>query len=413
VLGAGAGLFAIAVAVTIRDVPHWNIDDLRIYRHAGLTATHSGDFYGASFGSPFTYPPFAALLFEGLDGSLAVDGWLMTGISLAALGWAAWVALGAAGFRAPASRAGLTLIMVWAALWADPVMSVFTWGQVDLLLMAVLLTDLCLGDGRWWQGTGVGLTAGFKLTPLIFIPYLLLTRRYRAALVAAGTFALTIAVSFAAVPGAARQYWLGGLFLQSQRVGYSDMLPDQSLDGLLSRLAASAHTPLSAWLGFAIVVGVGGVALAAAADRYGLRLLAVLTCAVTGLLISPISWDHHWVWIVLLPVAALGVLRARGPTAGPAMLLAMTGLFLEYPIIGGTGPSAGTYLNGLIWGTGGNPDHWHGTQDVTGNLYVLAGLAILAVVALIVGQVSSASTPGSTSNVAGVVPRTSPSASTR
>ena len=40
-----------------------------------------------------------------------------------------------------------------------------------------------------------------------------------------------------------------------------------------------------------------------------------LTCALTGLLVSPISWDHHWVWIVpalaLLADAAVRAMRRR------------------------------------------------------------------------------------------------------
>ena len=398
-LALGAALFSITLAAVAHDVGHWGTPDLVIYRHAGLTAWHSGQLYTAAFGTGrFTYPPFAALVFEALTLPLAATRWIMTGTSLAALAVAAWVSAGAAGLRSPARfparfpagfRAGVALVIAWAALWADPVMSTLTWGQVDLVLLAVVLADLCLREDRWWQGAGLGLAAGIKLTPLIFIPFLLMTRRYRAALVAIAAFGLTIIVSFAALPHEARGYWLGALFLRQQRVGYPGALPDQSLDGMLARLSGSGQAAWYVWLAAVVIIGASGMLLAALAHRRGLGLLAIVACAVTGLLISPISWDHHWVWIVPLPVAALAMIRERGTTLGTACLVALAALFLDYPIFSGTQLGPRSALDGLIWGTGGDPRHWHGLQLVSGNLYVLAGLAILCATALVIAE-----TPG-------------------
>jgi alpha-1,2-mannosyltransferase len=217
------------------------------------------------------------------------------------------------------------------------------------------------------------------------------TRRYRQALAAITAFGLTLVVSFAILPGQARQYWLGGLFLHQQRVGDPSALPDQSLDGMISRLAGPGHgSGWYAWLAAAVIVGACGLLLAALAHERGLGLLGIVTCAVTGLLVSPISWDHHWVWIVPLPVAALALIRERGVTLGTACLVAVTGLFLDYPVFSGAEVSARPALDGLIWGTGGNPDQWHGVQLITGNLYVLAGLAILCAVALVIAETPQA-----------------------
>ena len=327
-LALGAALFGISLVALARDVSHWGTPDLMIYRHAGLTALRGGDLYGPAFGGGrFTYPPFSALVFTAVTEPQTGARWIMTGASVVALAATGWVAASVAGMGArPAARAGAALVIAWAALWADPVMSTFTWGQVDLILLAVTLADLCGRDDRWWKGAGVGLAAGMKLTPAIFIPYLLLTRRYRAACTATAAFGLTVAVSFAVLPTAARQYWLGGLFLRRQRVGYPDALPDQSLDGILTRLADPGHGSVwFAWLVAAGIVGVAGLMLAVVAHNRGLGLLGIVTCAVTGLLISPISWDHHWVWIVLLPVAAMAVARERGAllrTLGAVCLVA-------------------------------------------------------------------------------------------
>jgi alpha-1,2-mannosyltransferase len=383
-LALGAALFAISLMVVARDVSHWNTPDLVIYRHAGLTALHSGPLYTRSFGpGNFNYPPFAALMFVTLAVPLAGARWLMTGTSMVALALSAWAIAGVAGVRKPTIRVGAALVIAWAAVWADPVMSVLTWGQIDLVVLAITLGDLCVRDDRWWKGAGVGLAAGIKITPAIFILYLLLTRRYRAAFAATTAFGVTVLVSFAALPGSARQFWLGGLFPHQQRVGDASAVPDQSLDGLITRLAGSGGL---VWLAAVVFVGITGLALAALAHRRGLDLLGIVTCAVTGLLVSPISWDHHWVWIIPLPVAGIAAIRDRGATPGTACLVAISALFLDYPIFSGTQIPSGRALDGLIWGIAGNPHDWHGLQLITGNLYVLAGLAILGAVALVIAE---------------------------
>ncbi len=188
------------------------------------------------------------------------------------------------------------------------------------------------------------------------------------------------------------------------------MLPDQSLDGVLSRLAASGNGSVwLAWLVAVAIVGTAGLMLAVIAHNRGLGLLGIVTCAITGLLISPISWDHHWVWIVLLPVAALAVVRKndaadKTPRAfGAACLVALSALFLDYPIFSGMTVSAHSALDGLIWGTYGNPDHWHGSQLIFGNLYVLAGLTMLCAVAIVVSSYPSSRNPAARA-LTGVLP---------
>src|ERR1041384_6233703 len=110
----------------------------------------------------------------------------MAGASLAALGLSVWLTLGALGWTGRRRLAG-SLTVTAVALWTEPVQRTLPLGQVELLLMALVIGDLCLAGRRWWQGAGIGLAAGVKLVPLIFIPYLLLTRRFRQAAVATGT----------------------------------------------------------------------------------------------------------------------------------------------------------------------------------------------------------------------------------
>ena len=120
--------------------------------------------------------------------------WAMTLASLAALGLSLWLVFGALGYRArPAIRVGATLGVSALALATEPVQQTLGLGQVNLLLMLLVTADLLTGGadaGRpdpLWHGLGIGIAAGVKLTPLIFIPYLLLIRRYRQAATATAT----------------------------------------------------------------------------------------------------------------------------------------------------------------------------------------------------------------------------------
>ena len=173
-------------------------------------------------------------------------------------------------------------------------------GQVNLVLMALIIWDLCQPDtdkSRWWKGFGTGVAAGIKLVPLIFIPYLLLARKFRQAAMACAGFAFTIVLGFVILPTDSRKWWFGGLFFQGGRTGFTGWAGNQSLDGLVTRLAGSINGGKPAWIATAVVVGAIGVTAAALLDRKGYQVAGLLTAALTGLLVSPISWDHHWVWI--------------------------------------------------------------------------------------------------------------------
>ena len=110
-------------------------------------------------------------------------------------------------------------------------------GQVEILLMALVTWDLCQPDGRRLKGAATGLAAGIKLVPLLFIAYLLLTRRFRQGAVATAAFAVTVAAGFAAFPSASVTWWLGGDFIAAGRTGFVGGQQNQSLRGALTRLA--------------------------------------------------------------------------------------------------------------------------------------------------------------------------------
>jgi alpha-1,2-mannosyltransferase len=402
---AAGGVIAFAASLAVFDVRRIRdgsllsgMIDLRVYQAGGLLALHSGNVYGAPVAGHlfFTYPPMAALAFSAVATlPMAWLRWLLIGASIGALTATMWLATGMLGHRRPAARLAMALAASGVALWLQPVWQTISFGQVNLILMLIIMADLRLPDTAWFKGAGVGLAAGFKLTPLIFIPYLLLTRRIRAAGVALGTFMLTIALSAIALPGPARQYWLGLLFLNSGRTGNTAYVGNQSLYGTLARLLGSPAAAGPYWAAVAAVIGVAGLLIAACWSRRGQELAGILTCALTGLLICPVSWEHHWVWAAPgLVMAADAVARlwrggqvARAPGGGRrsaaafrqcrawqhrawqcwAWLAAATVLavpFFQYP--------PGLVPASIVQGTGAR-----GTQLLAGNIYVIAGLGIL------------------------------------
>jgi alpha-1,2-mannosyltransferase len=391
-LAAAIGLYSINMAlhplhVLLSDV------DLAVYRDAGLVARRSpGQLYRwqEPSGLRFTYAPFGAafcMVISVLPGGLLA--WLMLASSVAALLAAVWLTFGALGWHGT-SRIGAAAAVSAVAFWIEPVQRTLHTGEVDLLLMLLVVRDLA-GRGRRWQGIGLGLVAGIKLVALIFIPYLLLTGRYRQAGAAAGAFAATVAAGALLFPRASVTWWLGGAFLDARRTGFAGYLANQSLLGMTTRLAGTVP-PAAVWLVLAVLAGGPALVLAALVHRQGRPVHGWVICAVTGLIISPVSWDHHWVWIAPA-LAVLTDTAVRAPPARRAGWWASAGLaamvFGAWPSMWPGGGAAVPW--GLIWyapatpydaGTVHPEYDWTGLQLLAGNLYLLAGLVILAAAAI-------------------------------
>jgi alpha-1,2-mannosyltransferase len=165
---------------------------------------------------------------------------LVTRISVLALCVTVAIAFRELGWRG-ARRLGATLLVAGLALWTEPAQRALFLGQVEILLMALVTWDLCQPDGRRMKGAATGLAAGVKPVPLLFIAYLLLTRRFRQGAVATAAFAVTVVAGFAAFPSASVTWWLGGDFLAAGRTGFVGGQPNQSLRGALTRLAGSVN----------------------------------------------------------------------------------------------------------------------------------------------------------------------------
>ena len=394
--------------------------DLQVYNSGGLIIRDVSPPFDARFQYPlydwplskvalkFTYTPFAAIFFAAISYiPWSVLPRLSQLANLLFLIAATWFTAGALGCRDRRTQLGCALLGAAAALLTEPVFRTMYLGQINLLLMAAIIGDLSQPDKRRHKGIATGLAAGIKLVPLIFIPYLLLTRRFRAAAMTAGAFAATVILGFLVVPGDADDWWFHGLFFADGRTGFVGWGGNQSLRAILTRFAGSINGAVAPWVIAALIVAAVGLASAALLDRAGHPVLAILATALVGLLDSPISWDHHWVWVVPGMMAAVHY-AARAWRAGrqagacwcgalAATLLlifaAWPGALWSVPI---TGP--GDFTNGLIWAGpnsrvtqyalfGDSPGfleyHWRGLQHLSGNAFVLTGVALLILLAVL------------------------------
>jgi alpha-1,2-mannosyltransferase len=297
------GAAMVAVVLWLRPWQWW-MADFAVYRAGGSAVVHGQPLYDVTTSTtpfanmPFTYSPFAGLLFSPL-------AFLRTGfaqdteavVNFLALGAVLWLSLGLAGIRESRHRLALTAAAWIPAAMLTPVVMTIVLGQLNIIMMLLVLADFAPGMPRRWRGIAIGIAAGVKLTPMIFAVYLFAIGRRADALRAAITFLVTVAFSFLLLPGDSRAYWLHGVVFDAERAVVSGKLINHSIPGLFARLAGTAGPPW--WsLPIAVAVGTAGLAVAVSVYRQRQPMVALLITAFTGFLVSPISWDHHAVWIV-------------------------------------------------------------------------------------------------------------------
>jgi alpha-1,2-mannosyltransferase len=302
------------------------LSDLGVYVGAVGGIRHGAslyDFISASH-APFTYPPFAGLLFWPL--TLVPTLPLQIGWTLATIAAVAWTAHVVTSRPAGVPLVGLVLMV------SAPVSSDIRYGQVSVFLAAAVATDV-LRPSRW-QGILIGLAAAIKLTPLIFIPMLWVAGRRVAAATAAGTFAAAGALAGLALPEDSWRFWTVEVSHVS-RLGYVTSVGNQSLNGALLRLGVS--TPVRS---AAVVIVGGGVAVlalrrAAQLGRAGDWLSALVVVGAASIVLSPVSWTHHQVWLVLAIL-----LPVRGPAWARRMWIGGVLVIMLLPV---------TALGPLLW----------------------------------------------------------------
>ena len=351
----------LEVAIVIGFAIAYRPFDLNIYLWGGRAVTDGLRLYLVQpHANWFTYPPFAAALFvplTGLPTVIVVLAWELA--TVAAFASACVLALRLAGCRP--SKAAVAAV-VGAGLLLEPVYHTLYLGQVNVFLLALVLADIWRVAQGKRAGVGIGLSAAIKLTPAIFIVLLLLTRRVKDALIAAGTFAACLVIGYLVGPSASRLYWTR-LFYDTSRVRVT-YISNQSLAAAAARILGGVAHVGTWYLAIEIIVGVLGLAVATSLARAGDWLAAAAVTGTTGLLISPVSWTHHWVWVMPALIVLL-----RGGAASRVIAACGYLLFVLAP----------------MWWTphpGDNAQYgFHGLTTVTANSFMLAGLGFLAFMA--------------------------------
>jgi alpha-1,2-mannosyltransferase len=295
--------------------------DLRIYFGAIGWWERGNDLYGYGVADPvmgllgFTYPPFAAVLMApmGTLGWPGVQGLTLVGI-LAAGAVVVHLCLGER-FRVPVGHAWPVLAAATgAAFLLQPFRQTLGMGQINLFLAALVLADiLVLGrKGGRWAGVGIGLAMAIKIVPGVFLIYLAVARQWRAMGVAAITCAVCWLVGAVVAPAATWEYFTS-LLWNTGRVGVPASPSNQSLYGLLARIAAPGQPSLAALAVVALPVGALAVRRMARAVAAGDTLAAVTIAGLLGVLLCPVSWIHHCVWVLpaLVVIAHRATLAVR------------------------------------------------------------------------------------------------------
>jgi len=317
------------ISVTALAAAHREID-LGTYLLGGAHAVQP-DLYQVVYrptGLGFTYPPFAALLFVPLSHlPTRLDQVLFTWVSLGAL-----FAVLATTLRVTCSSLSRRTVIWWSLLLLgpvgllDPSRETILLGQINIVVAAAVIVDLTLVRHER-RGFLVGLAAAIKLTPVILIPYLFFTRQYGAGRRAVGALVAATGVGFIVSPSASWTYWRHDA-LDPARAGNLAWVGNQSAVGVLERLF---HHPLDQLVVFGLVAAIAGIGLLIGVKAYrrSWPLLGLLVMQATESMASPVSWSHHFIWVVLL-IAWLAFAPDR-PVHGPWWAAAVAVTFWAAP----------------------------------------------------------------------------------
>ena len=390
-----AAFVGLAIAVGALAGPVWHqlhvrpelrLVDLAVYRSAGESLLTGRPVY--SFLTeppqllPFTYPPVAAVI----------------AIPLALIPWvtAQWVwtvgqlvllaVITAISFRPLLARLGAAWpvglgLLVAAVGWLFPIRDGIRFGQVDIALVALCLLDCVVRRPRWPRGLLIGLAAAVKLTPLVFLPYLWLTGRRRAALVAAVSTAGFTLLAALISPMDSRDYWGSALF-DSDRLGSNTSTSNQSIRAMLLRSPLPGGVRAALLAVCVVAVAVFGYRRARLLAEQGDEVAGVAVVGLLAVLLSPVAWIHHLAWIVLV----LGVVANDLRTRGRVLATVVVGVFYGFPL-----PWIGAHLL---------KTHWPLALGVSlRDAYGLGALVLIAALRPRPGPTESDATPQDTTSV--------------
>lgn len=289
--------------------------DLDVYRRTGELLLQGKDFYTVEAWLPWIYPPFPALLTV----PFAVVSTQVAEVS--------WLALNTIVVMAMLYRLGLNgwqlSVAATAAIWlVEPVRETLGFGQLGVFLVGAAVLDSMPGPRVFSrrllpEGWLTGIATAVKLTPAVVAVYNFFAGKRREGIVSFLTFLAATLLAFVVLWGPSLFYWQRLLAGDSGLNSGIVFKTNQSVLGVWTRSFGEASR--GGLIASALVVLIGIVA-AVLMHRLGEVSLALCLAGLASLLGSPISWSHHYVWI--LPLGVLLLKDQRLP-----LYLRVTGLF--------------------------------------------------------------------------------------
>ena len=285
---------------------------MRVYRDSATAFVHGRNPYLLTFTQihlASTYPPIALAVLTPLTwASFAVSQWLLWGMSIAATTASVAVVLLDRGFPGRVSLWFGSFAWACVAIVAlEPARSGFDYGQIEFVLMFLVVADILVIPPQL-RGIAIGIAAAVKLTPMIFI-LVFFVRRDRSSLArAALSFIACTGLAWILWPDLSRTYWQHDV-IQPGRVGGVAYGGNQSWYAILHRPPFPNNGAVPIWLAVSLVTGLVGIFVAWRCVDTERQSFAIIAVALVGLLISPISWTHHWIWVLLIPPMLIGPRR--------------------------------------------------------------------------------------------------------
>ncbi|MCB1286318.1 MAG: DUF2029 domain-containing protein [Mycobacterium sp.] len=309
--------------------------DADVYRMGGEAWLDGRPLYadGAVFPTrggldlPFTYPPLAAIMFGPLAlVSLPVASVAITATTCVLLVVSIWIVLARlevaqswrVGGEAPWLRRCwlATGIVAASVIWFEPVRANISFGQINVVLMTLVIADCVPRRTPWPRGLLLGVAIALKLTPAVFLLFFLLRRDLRAVLTALVSFAAATLLGFALAWQDSREYWTTTL-RDTDRIGSASLNTNQNAAGALARLSLGETAHFVLWTTACLAVLTLTVWAVRRVLAAGEPVLGLMCVALFGLVVSPVSWSHHWVWALpTILVTAVLAYRRRSAALG-------------------------------------------------------------------------------------------------
>ncbi|WP_225443231.1 glycosyltransferase 87 family protein [Lolliginicoccus lacisalsi] len=319
----------IAVGAVVHSAASGKLIDLAVFQAAGQAFLDGTPLYSDDFERPhglrFIYAPFAAMLFAPLaliDEPLLQLAWTITSVALV---WAillmllrhAWPALRAT----PARAMTVATALLGVALVLEPILSTKYFGQINLVLITLVVADLTGTIPRRFRGIATGIAAAIKVTPAAFGLVFLLRKDLGSVARAIATGLATILIGFLVRPESSMWYWTYEFF-RTDRAGGHSYGPNQALTGMLARTGLDGTAKDILWLAGALLIVALATWCAWRFTRRGDHVVALGLVALASLAAAPFAVTHHWVYVlVLLPIAVAPAYRAWRALVIPAIVV--------------------------------------------------------------------------------------------